>query len=112
MEPRVLVKSDVLLYPEHFYQYHTGLILKAFSEAWPIKSLPIMITRGAEDVPTGARLSKHLICKAFDFRARNLPGDVDRNLIIKRALEILGPDYWGYYKKTDITEWFHIQWNR
>ena len=110
-DPEVKVKEGVLLKPGN-WNYHTGLIIKYFAEAWPCKNLPIVITRGSEQCPGGAAMSKHLVCKAFDFRAKHLPGDVDRQTVINRALELLGPNYWGYYKKNDVTEWFHIGFMR
>ena len=111
---RVEIKPGVLLLPCHFYQYHVGLILQAVEAQWPEESDLIVITRGAEVVPTGAPRSKHLIGKAFDFRTKHLPPEVDREALVKRILNesLLGMDYWGYWKKTEVTEWMHLGYQR
>ena len=111
---RVEIKPGVLLLPCHFYQYHVGQIIRAVEDQWPEESDLIVITRGAEQVPTGATHSKHLIGKAFDFRTRHLPPDVDREALVKRILNesLLGMDYWGYWKKNEVTEWMHLDYRR
>lgn len=112
---RVEIKPGVLILPCHFYQYHAGLILRAVEEQWPESSDLIVITRGAEKVPTGAAHSKHLIGKAFDFRTKHLDPVIDRESLIKRILNdsLLGLDYYGYFMRTEQgVEWIHIQYNR
>ena len=111
---RVEIKPGVILWPAHFHSYHIGLILKGVEAQWPEESDLIVITRGAEAVPTGAPRSKHLIGKAFDFRTKHLPSEVDREALVKRILNesLLGMDYWGYWKKTEVTEWMHIHYAR
>ena len=116
---RVEVKPGVLLLPSHFYTHHVGLIVRAVEDQWPESSDLIVITRGAEQVPTGATHSKHLIGKAFDFRTKHLDPIIDREALIKRILNdsLLGMDYYGYFKripdgKGGFVEWLHINYNR
>jgi len=110
---RVEIKPGVLLLPCHFYQYHVGLIIREVEACWPEESDLIVITRGAEEVPTGATHSRHLIGKAFDFRTKHLPPVVDRNELIERILDNLGEDYYGYFKRTEQgVEWIHINYCR
>ena len=116
---RVEIKPGVLLLPAHFYQYHVGQIIRAVEDQWPEESDLIVITRGTESCPTGKLDSKHLIGKAFDFRTKHLPPEVNREALVKRILNesLLGMDYFGYFKrvpdgKGGFVEWIHIQWNR
>jgi len=104
-------KPGVLLTSDHF-RYHTGRIVTAFCEEWPSDIIAV-ITRGAEDCPGSKKNSRHFDGKAFDFRARSLPPEIDRNKLLHRVMDKLGrPDYFGYYKENDVTEWFHIQNNK
>ena len=111
---RVEVKPGVRIIPCHFYQYHVGQILKAVEAQWPEESDLIVITRGAEPCPTGKPNSKHLTGKAFDFRTKHLPPEVDREALVKRILNesLLGMDYWGYFKRVNGVEWIHLDYRR
>jgi len=88
---------------------------------WPEESDLIVITRGAEAVPTGAPNSKHLPPKprAFDFRTRHLPPEVDREALLNKIMgdPPMNKGYYGYYRKIqdklgNWIEWFHFQFNR
>ena len=107
-------KDGVKLDTRHFHQYHTGRIFKAIEEEWP--DYPIIITRGCEDCPGSKKTSKHFKFKAFDFRTKHLPPEVDRQELLDRIMKRLGPDYYGYYRRIEtdkgVTEWTHIQNNR
>ena len=112
---RIEIKPGVLLLPCHFYQYHVGLILKAVEAQWPEESDVIVITRGAEPCPGGKSDSKHLIGKAFDFRTRHLPKEIDRAKLLHRIMNdtLLGMDYYGYFRRTEQgVEWIHIHYCR
>ena len=116
---RVEIKPGVILWPAHFHSYYPGLILRAVEFAWPTESDLIVITRGAEPVPTGAPNSRHLWGEAFDFRTKHLPPEVDRGALIEKIMNgsLLGKDYYGYFRITPdggdgFIEWMHIQHNR
>jgi len=112
---RVEVKPEVILWPAHFHSYHVGRILKAVENNWPEESDLIVITRGAEPVPTGAPHSKHLIGKAYDFRTKHLPPEVDREALLHKIMgdPPMNNGYYGYFRRTEQgVEWIHIQFCR
>jgi len=116
---RIEIKPGVILWPAHFYSYHVGLILRAVENNWPEESDLIVITRGAESCPTGKPDSKHLIGKAFDFRTKHLPPEVDREALLHRILgdPPMNNSYYGYFKKIqdkagNWIEWLHFQFDR
>ena len=116
---RVEVKPGVILWPAHFHFYHVGLILRAVENNWPEESDLIVITRGAEPVPTGKPNSKHLTGKALDFRTRHLPPEMDRTVLLHRIMgdPPMHNGYYGYFKKIPdgkggFIEWMHIDYRR
>ena len=115
MEPQVVERKLGVLITEAHWDRPMARLIHAFCGEWPVKSTPVTITRGCETCPNGYPMSKHLfpVCKAFDFRARSLPKDINRQLIVDRVLDRLGiAEYYGYYKKLENgIEWFHFQYN-
>ena len=116
---RVEIKPGVLMLPCHYYQYHVGQIMRAVENNWPEESDLIVITRGAEAVPTGAPHSKHLVGKAFDFRTKHLPPEVDREALLHKIMgdPPMNAGYYGYFRKIqdkagNWIEWFHFQFDR
>ena len=116
---RVEIKPGVLLFPCHFHQYHVGQIMRTMENNWPEESDLIVITRGAEAVPTGAPHSKHLVGKAFDFRTKHLPPEVDREALLHKIMgdPPMNNGYYGYFKKIPdgkggFIEWMHIDYRR
>ena len=111
---RVYIKHPseppVCLTAGHF-RPDVAAIISAVHDQWPA-GVPIVITRGAEQVPGGKASSKHLTSRAFDFRTRHLAGGVSRQTLLDRIMARLGPGYYGYFGQTERAEWIHIQCNK
>ena len=107
-------KKGVLMDTAH-HLHHVGLILDAAGKEWP-ESYYVMITRGAENCEGSKPTSRHFTFKAFDLRTKHLPPQVDRQELLDRIMNRLGPDYYGYYRRIEtnlgVVEWIHLQLDR